>query len=250
MNGNSRKTNKRRKIENERRRKEDERRKNDEPAPEWGAALEKALGENPPESFVSFDLDEIVKRLKAVLSCAKRCNAILPTGGWEHIVDVIKSNDAGCIELICYMRCAHYLCKPSMLFFEYVSEFPGESFFLLETEQLRPLMNPLVGAVDEELIRLPNGKYLPGSTSDVGCLGYDSDGFEIPIPKGTLTVFRKLCGKFLLVDRKSMLMDLPLAKHRKHSSMTASEIRVALEVAKSEGSKARFGVNVRKRTLS
>lgn len=173
-------------------------------------------------------------------------HAFLPTrGGVSVAAATVASGEVGCLELR-PKGGSTYLVKPRKLTAERVVGAPGNSFLLLELDQL-PLTDVYEDDPDEveedglgirgrilergqeEVVEISPGHYVDRSVWDHGSLGYDEDGREVPIPQGARLVVRFLRGKVLFAAKASLWNRDPTTYDGRHSNMTPDEVREAIE---------------------
>ena len=168
-------------------------------------------------------------------------HALLPTGGGQDFTSVTRANDAGCIELR-VGRSTGYVVKPKRLTMERIESDPGESFLLLELDELPPSgvyardededKEPDVPQGDrgkEELLELSPGEYVDRSIWDRGFLSYDDDGRERPLPRTARIVVRWFRGQILLVAKGSLWNGDSGTYDGRHNRMSANTIRRIIE---------------------
>ena len=169
-------------------------------------------------------------------------HAHLPAGGGLDFLSVGSSDEIGCIEFGVDEGLSH-IVKPKRLILERISEATGESFLLLELDELRRwdadenenLSSEEENSIQrrlrqrEEVLEVGRGEYLPVSVWDDGYLGHDEDGNEIPLPSTARLITRWLQGKILLVCKGSMWNGTPATYDGRHNRMTAAQIRAMIE---------------------
>jgi hypothetical protein len=197
----------------------------------WETALNICFPKGIPTSTSWTESEQMVRILRPF--CAKNLNhTMLPRGGGQDMIDIGLSKEAGCIELRPAPNIA-YLCRPSSLHFEYISDSAWNSFFLLETAGLSPsgIYGDDSSDGREELLELPNGQYYSRSHWDENSLGEDEDGREIPVPKASRLVVRHFDGKFLIVAKKSLWNGTSATYDGRHQKLAPAEIRAKIEAA-------------------
>lgn len=139
-----------------------------------------------------------------------------------------------------------YLVKPRKLIAERVRGSPGNSFFLLELENLAPtdVYEDDPEDVDEDgdcrrariskrgqeqLVEVSPGYYVEREVLDYGYLGHDEDGREIPLPRAARPIVRFLRGKVLFVAKGSLWNQEARTYDGRHSNMTSAQIRSMIE---------------------
>ena len=165
-------------------------------------------------------------------------HAHYPTGGGLDFLSVRPSSEAGCIEFSTGDRAADVV-KPRSLTLEYI-EAPGNSFLLLELDDLRPSGIYEIDKEDEgedreiirtreELVEIATGEYVDRSVWDQGFLGHDESGHGMPLPDTARLVTRWLSGKILIVAKGSLWNGVPATYDGRHNKMRAADIRSIIE---------------------
>jgi hypothetical protein len=173
-------------------------------------------------------------------------HAMLPTGGGQDIGAVrLSESEPGCLELK-VSRGSAYLVMPRKLTAERITGAPGNSFLLLELDEL-PLTDVYEDDPEdveefgmgrrgrtlergqEEVVEIAPGQYVEVEVLDRGYLGYDEDGSEMPLPDGARRVVRFLRGKVLFVAKASMWNQERSTYDGRHSEMSVDQIRLIIE---------------------
>jgi hypothetical protein len=81
----------------------------------------------------------------------------------------------------------------------------------------------------EELVEVAPAEYVRRDALELGFLGHDENGDEIPIPDGARPIVRWLRGKVLLVAKGSLWNGDPANYNGRHNGMTAAQIRTTIE---------------------
>ena len=193
----------------------------------WDATLNKIFPRGIPTSAKFTSIDDIVKTLGPI--CKLNLNhTMLPDRGGNDIVGINLSLEEGCIDLRTNGG-ATYRCKPATLLFEHFPQSAWNSFFLLETAQLKPSgVYEELTFPSEELVELPDGAFLERFYWDQGFRGHDESGAEIPFPKDTRLLVRYFSGKFLFVAKGSLWNEDSGTYDGRHSKMTAEQVRNAI----------------------
>ena len=194
---------------------------------DWAAAIHQAFGPAPPRSAQWTDLDAMLHVLSPFME-QNLNHTMLPGSGGLDMESIARSPEPGCLEFCPGDRLAD-MFRPSVLFFEHFPEYPWNSFFLLETQPLRPC--GLYGESNleyEEVVELSPGEYIDRSHHDTGVLDYDEDGRKIPLPRTSRVVSRHMRGKFLIVAKRSIWNLMSSTYDGRHGRMTAQQIRNAI----------------------
>ena len=169
-------------------------------------------------------------------------HALLPTGGGIDIRDIEQSHERGCLSLKPHSR-LDYVVKPVRLIMETIPEQPGQSFFLLELDNLAQtgVYRYLVDEEDiasvehynerrQEEVVYVDGEYLERSHWDSHSM-FDEDGYEIDLPRHSRLTVRWLNGKLLIVAKSSLWNSYPDTYDGRHDQMEAQVIRMIIEDA-------------------
>lgn len=188
----------------------------------WVAAIQEAVGANPPRTSV-WEGPEAIRKALIPFMGRNANHAHLPTGGGRDFHAVEHSRESGCLDFEVDEHSV-YRAKAERLTLEYISEAPAESFLLLESGTLKPVLG---NARDrqEELLELSGGERLDRDVWDRGFLDYDDEGREIPIPDDARIVVRWFGGKFLIITKGSMWNGDSGTYDGRHDRMSADDIR-------------------------
>jgi len=197
---------------------------------QWQKALRLSFPNQIPDSASWSGIEAMVNILTPF--CGTKLNqTMIPAGGGSGIIKITPSKEAGLLDLWNSPRSA-FVCKPANLRFEYFAESEWNAFFLVETMPIAPtgvyhncgkLQQPC-----EEVLELPNGKFMDISYLNEGRIGYDEAGSEIPLPPNYRRSTRFFSGKFLMVAQQSVWNQTGARCDGSHSEMTAGEIRAQI----------------------
>jgi len=157
--------------------------------------------------------------------------AFHPTGGGNGFDTVETAAESGCLRFSGGRGLVH-IVKPRALTLEHLAEAPLESFLLLELDELEASgVYEHPGPTSEEVLELPSGDYMSRNLLDLGYLGYDEDGREVPLPPDARLVIRWFGGKILIVARASLWNRDSATWDGRHNKMEAAQIRAIIEQA-------------------
>jgi len=198
---------------------------------EWAEAITSTFGSAPHKSSTWDALPELTNALSGFMR-GNLNHTHLPGGGGLDMRSVQpSSHEHGCLEL-CPEQSVAYIVRPQRLFFEYFPTSPWNSFFLLELSPLEPSGVYESREADcEELVEIPPSRYLDRSHWDVGNLGHDENGDEIPLPEESRIVVRCFEGKCLIVAKRSYWNLASRTYDGRHNSMTHHQIRATIQTA-------------------
>lgn len=197
-------------------------------ADRWVQAISQAFGPSVKETTFIDGLDHAIHVLKPFVGEGIN-HAFLPTGGGLDIDGVEKASEQGLLYLS--GGGLGQVLKPGTIKFEYVSDSPLDSFFLISLEQIAPVeTNSKTPATEmsQELLLLPDGSYHDRWPVEVGNIGHDEAGDEIPVPSDWRLVSRWSAGQILIVSKFGAWNDDLATYDGRHNLMTASKIRSAL----------------------
>jgi len=170
-------------------------------------------------------------------------HVLLPSGGGLDFESAEPSYEPRCIDFGVGDQVAE-IARPKRLTFERIAEEEAESFFLLELDELRPsgAYEPPEddGPIDadtaryrqrEEVVELSPGDYVQRRVWDEGHLGYDEQGYEVPLPRSSRLVVRWMRGKMLFVCKRSLWNLASETYDGRHNRMTAQQIRHVIEIS-------------------
>lgn len=193
----------------------------------WKAAVSSTFSAPTPGSASWTEIWDQVRVIERFMGIN---HALLPGGGGMDIQKISFSRENGCIELHTSER-SLYVARPRLMEFEYVSQSPEESFFLLSLLPLKPTdVYEEVRSESEALLEIED-EYLDYSIWDRGFIEYDERGYEIPIPADARLVTRLLRGKILLVAKASLWNSDTATYDGRHDHLTAGDIRAMIERA-------------------
>ena len=201
----------------------DTRNKND-----WAARITQAFGNSPPRSAHWTDAQAMIQVLTTFMGINLN-HTMMPGVGGCDMESISHSPEPGCLEFRRGSGLAD-MFRPGDLLFEHFPESPWNSFFLLETQALRPcgVYGNSAGQY-EEVVELSPGEYIEGSHYDTGVLSYNEDGSEIPLPDTSRVVIRYMRGKFLLVAKRSIWNRTNATYDVRNNHMTAEQIREKIQ---------------------
>lgn len=135
-----------------------------------------------------------------------------------------------------------YLGKPRSMTLEYIADEPAESFIIIDLDELSPSgvysreahdddseENEEREQLSEEVLELNPGVHVDRSVLDVGFLGHDENGDEIPVPDHARLVVRMFRGRLMLVTKGSLWNGAPHTYGGQQNRMTNEQIRSLLE---------------------
>lgn len=201
----------------------------------WLAAISKAAGPSPADSMTWRGLQRIREALQPFMG-ENHNHAHLPTGGGFDFVRADIAAEPGCLSFAVDDGMVEIM-KPRCVSLEYFPDDPGESFLLLELDELTPSgANDYASRDKEEVLEYPLGSYLSRELWERGYLRLDEAERKIPLPPESRLACRWFGGKVLFVGKGSWWNGNPRTYDGRHNSMTAAQIRAAIEHAREQRS--------------
>ncbi|MCG5244848.1 hypothetical protein [Methylorubrum extorquens] len=198
---------------------------------DWVRSISTVIGSPPASSTTWQRRGDIVNALSPIMGI-NRNHALLPGGGGLDVDGIAVSHEAGCLDLLLGRRTV-YRVKPRNLFLEWIDSDPGESFYLLELDELGLSGAYLEDEEDEgrsrrrtteEYVETPDGELYGRSAWD-----YNATPDGEPLPDGSRLVNRFLRGKIMFLTKGSIWNSVPATYGGQHSNMTAAQIRNIIE---------------------
>jgi hypothetical protein len=197
---------------------------------DWAEAVIQAFGNATPRSACWTDTDAMIQVLTPFMGEYLN-HTMLPGSGGRDMESIANSPESGCLEFCPGNRSAN-MFRPANLYFEHFPQSPWNSFFLLETKQLRPCgVYEDSNGEYEEVVELSPGEYIDLSHYETGILAYDDEGMEIPMPETYRVVRRHMQGKFLIVAKRSIWNGDSATYDGRHNHMVAEQIRELIQHA-------------------
>jgi hypothetical protein len=196
---------------------------------DWIGAIRTVVGGKCPSS-VSWRLPSAVASSLTPFAGVNHNFAFLPTGGGYEVKTVSKSVESGCLELG-FGDGSACVVKPALLTLEYIADDPGESFLLLEADELRPsgVYKDIGDEKSETVVEVDPGDYLSYEIWERGYLYHGRRGREVPIPRRARLVTRSFEGRILVVRKGSLWNRTRETYDGRHNSMTSGQIRGLIE---------------------
>ncbi|WP_157970183.1 hypothetical protein [Pelagibacterium sediminicola] len=169
--------------------------------------------------------DDAAEMLQILEPFAALNHALLPSGGGMDGDRFLASHEVGCLEMQVSPG-YFYLFKPRKLFFQRLPGHPGESYFVVDLEEIPPTgRGDVVGDEYELVLDLGPDGYVSRRRWDEGHLGLDEDGYEIPIPDNARLITRYLKGKIMLVAKQSIYNSRAETYDARHTRMTLDALK-------------------------
>lgn len=184
---------------------------------EWQYIQEILFNSLVPETASFSDNKVIIRVLNLLGSMPSLNHMFLPTGGGQDFTDAELSAEEGCISI--NASGAIFIVKPKSLIVENIKDDFSWSYFRLELDELKPIIN-----LNEENCELLT-EHIPGEyiSWKYGNYGYYED--KSPLPKQYRLVNRFLKGSFVLFSKVSIYNRISGTYDKRHNHMSASDFR-------------------------
>lgn len=190
---------------------------------EW-SYLSKALFAGKQATSATWnDVDAIIAVLKEIARLPAYNHIFLPSNGGLDLVGAERADEAGCIYLM-FDPQEIAVVKPKSLTFEGFSEANDWNYFLLELEDLKPILQTENrDCIREILVEDTPGHYIKSDTFTYGVYDYDTGE---PLPAGAKCVVRYCRGSFLLTLKQGTYNQcVDYAYQALHDKIDARSIR-------------------------
>jgi eukaryotic-like serine/threonine-protein kinase len=188
----------------------------------WHKFVEDLIGSIGNESGVWKDPVAVCRVLNAAAAECPHNHMFCPMGGGLDLKGAEISPEDGCIDLDFG---ALYTVQPLSLSLHRIGGDDSWSYLRLETNPIAPKSGDAEASSHEELVRLPNGLFLPRWTWDEGTTGQlDDTGKDEPLPAGSQLVVRCVAGgAFVLFAKGSLYNQNSATYDARHANMSAAE---------------------------
>lgn len=189
-------------------------------ASDWNFLNKQLFGVNSPESSSWRNIDKIVDVLNIIGKTPAYNHMLFHTGGGLDFSHAEISSEDSCIKLYAGNGFCH-IVKPKILFFEGFDINYKWNYFLLELDNLSPILGD--NEFDREyLIEDYPAHYVSAQYAQYGVYDYESGN---PLPDGYQTVYRYTKGKFLIVMKRGPYNGISGTYDGRHGDCSASEFR-------------------------
>ena len=194
-------------------------------ASDWNFLNKQLFGSNPPESSSWRNINKIVKVLN-IIGKTPAYNHMLfhDKGGLDFSFAEIAAEE-NCIKLYDTLGFC-YIVRPKILYFEGFNENYRWNYFLLEFNELDPILSTEGYFDNEYLVEDYPAHYVSAQYAQYGVYDYETGN---PLPKGSQTVYRYIRGKFLIVMKNGPYNRINGTYDGRHGNCSASEFRDYIE---------------------
>jgi Serine/threonine protein kinase len=189
-------------------------------ASDWKFLNRYLFGDQPPESTIWRDADKIIDVLNIISSVPAYNHMLFSDGGGLDFSRAERATEPDCINI--YDSIGFCLVvKPKCLYFEGFNNDYRWNYFLLELNELYPILNKS-DLPYEYLVEDTPGNYVSAEGAQYGIYDYDSGK---PLPEGYKTISRYLNGKFLIVLKDGPYNGIPATYDGRHGLCSNGEFR-------------------------
>lgn len=194
-------------------------------ASDWNFLNKQLFGSNPPESSSWLDIYKIVDVLN-IIGKTPAYNHMLfhDKGGLDFSFSEVAAEE-NCIKLYDTIGFC-YVVKPKRLCFEGFNKDYRWNYFLLELDELLPVLDNVKNLDYEYLVEDYPANYVSAQYAKYGVYDYEKGD---PLPKGFKIVHRYTKGKFLIVMKNGPYNGIDGTYDGRHGDCSASEFRNYIE---------------------
>lgn len=189
-------------------------------ASDWKFLNQYLFGDNPPESTVWRNTDKIINVLNIIGTLPAYNHMLFSDKGGLDFRNAEPANENNCIYI--YDSCGYcFLLRPKCLYFEGFNEYYSWNYFLLELDELSPILDaPFLNY--EFLVEDVPAHYVSAEYAQYGVYDYDSGE---SFPNGYKIVHRYLHGKILIVLKNGPYNQIPSTYDGRHGLCSNNEFR-------------------------
>jgi len=190
-------------------------------ASDWNFLIKQLFGSNAPESSSWKNINKIVEILN-IVGRTPAYNHMLfhDKGGLDFSYTEIAAEE-NCIKLYDTTGFCHVV-KPKKLYFEGFDENFRWNYFLLELDQLTPVLENYSDIGEEYLVEDSPAHYVSAQFAQYGVYDYETG---TPLPDGFQTVYRYTKGKFLIVMKNGPYNGINGTYDGRHGDCSATEFK-------------------------
>ena len=164
---------------------------------EWNFLSHLLFGQNIASSAIWAGAETIMNVLNELARLPVFNHMFLPTNGGMDFFQAELAGEKGCLYLYTDLfQC--YVVKPKALYFEGFGIDYRWNYFMLELEELEPILTTDKDQLSEYLVEDTPGHYVSAQNAPYKVYDYDSGE---KLPEGFRVVMRYLRGKFLITEK-------------------------------------------------
>ncbi len=192
---------------------------------DWNFLSKLLFGANPPTACVWREPQEIVNVLNIVGSTPAYNHMIFSDRGGLDFSHAKMADEKGCIKVYDTLN-GCYILKPKRLLFESFKDNLRWNYFMLEIDNLKPILQENIISDYEYLVEDMPSNYVSAQFADYGVYDYDEG---TPLPDGFQKVYRYTKGKFLIVLKTGPYNGINGTYDGRHGDCSADEFRNYIE---------------------
>lgn len=204
----------------------------------WEKMVVDLFGSKPEDTVKITDKSEIINTLNIIGKSKALNHTFMPSGGGLDLSGAAVSNERGLVELNfggsakivnpVSLTVHTFGDNPEWWYFRLTtSPFAQSSVYKVENveETYKSALNREVAEnmkfYGEEVLEIAPSEYIDRSFWDLNHLGYDEDGYEIPLPDSARVVTRKYNGgAFVIFPKFSAYNNVPSTYDARHNRMS------------------------------
>lgn len=190
-------------------------------ASDWKFLNKQLFGLYPPDSSSWQDINSIVEILNIITSIPAYNHMLFHTNGGLDLFYAKKANEDNCIKLYDTIGFC-YIVKPKRLYFEGFNKNYKWNYFLLELDELEPILETPVYFDRENLVEDIPGHYVSAQYAQYGVYDYDSG---MLLPKGFEVIERFVKGRIMIVMKTGPYNGINGTYDGRHGDCTIDEFR-------------------------
>ena len=188
---------------------------------DWEFLNKYLFGSNVPGSATWRNTDTILNVLNIIGTIPAYNHMLFSGHGGLDFDRAEYANEIGCINI--YSAEDYCLIvKPKCLYFENFNKDYIWNYFLLELEQLTPIINEQLTLEYEKLVEDSPAHYVSAENAQYGVYDYDTGK---PMPTGHRVVYRYLHGKILIVLKDGLYNSITATYDGRHGMCSNDEFR-------------------------
>lgn len=186
----------------------------------WNFINKYLFGVNRPRSAIWDESDEIVSVLNLIIQSQSYSHILFSSQGGNDFVEAEKANEEDYVYIYDSLNNPSLL-KPKALYYERFANSPEWSYFLLEIENVNPILSKTISGY-EMLVEDYPAHYVSAEYYQYGVYDYDSGE---KLPEGSKLVYRYFSGKFLFVLKYGPYNRISSVYDGRHANLTNEQIR-------------------------
>lgn len=202
-------------------------------ASDWNFLNKQLFGSNPPESSSWRNINKIVEVLNIIGKNPAYNHMLFHSKGGLDFSFAEVAAEENCIKLYDTLGFC-YIVSPKILYFEGFNENYRWNYFLLEFNELSPILGEGDYFDNEYLVEDYPAHYVSAQYAQYGVYDYEIGN---PLPKGFQEVYRYIRGKFLIVMKNGPYNGISGTYDGRHGDCSAGEFRNYIECLLSSYSK-------------